>query len=138
MWPNGRLLFPGPIEPPLKSKGPESLPALSWTCRRFAGGLRRTSRSSGPSVLLLLLRFLLRLLTDRELALDVLDARGLLRELDRLVDLRLALHVLARQIDHAVAGIDVDLQAANRRISQQFRLDGRRNRGVVHHLAHRP
>src|SRR5437667_9022672 len=97
---NGRLLSTGPVEGPLKSKGPGSLPALSGTCRRLL-----TGKIDSVSFLL---RLLLGLFTDGQLALDVLDPVRLPRELDGLVDLGLALHVLARQIDHAVPRIDVD------------------------------
>src|SRR5206468_5118947 len=82
-------------------------------------------------------KLLLLHVADDELVDDVLDARGLLRELDGLVDLLLALYVIAREVDDSTARVDVDLQASDLRIGEKLRLDRRRDRHVVYDLADR-
>src|SRR6185295_628795 len=71
-----------------------------------------------------------------EVRFDVPDTLGGAGDLDRLLALRRA-GDRAGQVDHAFAGVDVDLEPAHGGIVEQALLDPRRDGGVVEALAHR-
>ena len=103
----------------------------SWTEKekgRRTGPSQETPAGCGGGSELHLL-----LVAHHELVLDTLHAIDRLGHHDGLVDLRLTVHVVARQPDHAVARIHVDLEPADHRIREQLGLDRRRDAGVIHH-----